>query len=63
MAKLVMVYEDPKTRLKPEGRARLLRHLSRSDGGMDDCERWQVKFENDLGIYERWVDKAQLVGE
>ena len=52
VGEIVMIYEDPITRQKPEGKAVLLRKIA--DMG-DSLERWAVRFEGDGAdsIYER----------
>ena len=46
----VMIYEDPITQLKPEGRGRLIRRV----GQLPDQEYWRVRF---MDGYEciRWI--------
>lgn len=43
---IVMVYEDPLTKKKPEGKATLLKCL-KSKGWQDQLEYWKVKFLSD----------------
>lgn len=49
---LRMIYQDPVTRLNPEGPATLLRRIGRTDPDLG--ERWLVRFD-DGDIRERWV--------
>jgi hypothetical protein len=56
--KTVAVYEDPITKQKFEGEARLVKFLS-DHGWWEDVQyqRWQVEFLNEPGnIYERVVE-------
>jgi hypothetical protein len=48
-----MVYEDPITKQKPEGKATLVRFLDRDDREIG--ERWMVRFIGDREVYARWV--------
>jgi hypothetical protein len=45
---VVMIYEDPFTRLKPEGQARLVKYEGsipvRGGGSLSHLERWIVEF-------------------
>lgn len=50
---MVTIYQDPITKLKPEGKACLLHKIADLP---DDLERWQVCFEGDDGaVYERTI--------
>ena len=50
---IVMVYEDPITQQKPEGKACLLHKI---DDMGDGLERWKVCFEGEDGaVYERTI--------
>ena len=50
----VMIYEDPMTETKPEGKALLLRKMH-DEAGM---ERWKVCFVGEDGaVYERVIKK------
>ena len=54
---MVMVYQDPVTCLKPEGKACLLHKVCDLSDGM---ERWKVCFEgDDGGVYERTINTAE----
>lgn len=58
-SQVVMIYEDPYTRLKPEGQAVLLRRLAVL-GGVPAAERWMVRFvtvETEDHNYERNVER------
>lgn len=51
----VMIYEDPITETKPEGKATLLRKMGEctTEGGL---ESWRVCFAgDDGGVYERLI--------
>jgi hypothetical protein len=48
---MVMIYEDPITEQKPEGKACLLHKIDDLPHGL---ERWKICFEGeDGGVYER----------
>lgn len=48
---VLMIYQDPVTKLKPEGKARLL-ELIQAD---DEMPRWLVRFEGDDLPVERKI--------
>lgn len=48
----VTVYEDPITRQKPEGIARLIRDAEFQD---EDLSSWDVRFHGDDAVVRRWV--------
>ena len=53
----VMIYQDPITELKPEGKATLLHRIQKLS---DDLERWKVCFAGDDGeVYERTVKNKE----
>ena len=47
----VIVYQDPYTRLRPEGTATLVKQLCEADE--DGMSRWEVSFPGDYGTFER----------
>lgn len=51
----VMIYEDPMTQKKPEGKAVLVGKIAETQV----MERWNVKFESDEDqiTYARWIAK------
>ena len=50
---MVMIYQDPITELKPEGKACLLHKIQTLSDGL---ERWKVCFAgDDGGVYERTI--------
>ncbi len=53
---LVTVYEDPITRKRPNGRARLVTRRPRQEviAGYT-LERWDVRFAGERDIYQRWI--------
>ena len=51
---IVMIFTDPLTQTKPEGRARLLTRAGIDD--VDGMTFWNVTFLGDHGaVYQRWV--------
>ena len=52
------IYQDPITKLDFEGTAELIKQIPDDEHGfmLAGFERWEVKFPNDDGIYERTVD-------
>jgi len=50
---LVMIYEDPITKKKPEGKARLIEKLGKTRGR----EYWRVRFLSDYFVADRWIEK------
>ena len=53
---IVMIYEDPITKQKPEGKARLLELLF--DVAFEQ-EFWRVIFLKDHFVADRWINKDQ----
>ena len=51
-----MIYDDPITRKRPEGKARLMKKLIPSPVGM---EYWQVQFLSDRVITERFISAKE----
>ena len=49
---IVMIYDDPITKERPEGKARLMKRLNSSDPNM---QQWQVRFLSDRVITERFI--------
>jgi len=49
---IVMIYEDPITEQKPEGKAKLLKLIL---GSTYELETWQVKFLNDGVVTARHI--------
>lgn len=62
MAKIyapVMIYADPVTKLKPEGKAHLVRKIMDMSDGQ---ELWKVHFDEDDSIFfDRIIDAQQVV--
>jgi hypothetical protein len=53
---IVMIYEDPITKEKPEGNATLIKKLfSTMEGTNWHTEYWQVRFINEEAIFERTI--------
>ena len=50
----VVIYEDPMTRKKPEGRAQLVEHIA-THGGTPVLQRWLVRFPNEHQTYQRII--------
>lgn len=50
---VVMIYQDPITQKKPEGKAKLLKLEIRDKSG--EMEYWKVLFKNEDETYFRWV--------
>lgn len=48
----VTIYQDPVTRTKPEGTARLIRNAELSEG---DLCYWFVRFPGDDASFPRWI--------
>ncbi len=60
MAKLkkgqvVTIFEDPISRLKPEGKATLVKFESKDNDGIYNMERWQVRFQGDSETFSRKI--------
>jgi hypothetical protein len=55
---VVMIYEDPVSKKKPEGKAKLLK-LIRSEEKFEDMQFWEVEFEDGTRT-ERWVDIREM---
>lgn len=56
--RVVMIYEDPVTQARPEGKAVLLSRVPGDFEAVDgrSIERWNVCFEgDDGGVYERFI--------
>lgn len=53
----VMIYEDPITKQKEEGVAKLVTKIEGSDHG--ELERWTVRFVMDGYECDRWIDVEQ----
>jgi len=51
---VVTIYDDPITKQKPEGQARLLKKLHDNPGQ----EYWQVKLIKYNAVVERWIATA-----
>ena len=52
--KIVMIYSDPLTETKPEGKAILLSKVDEAQ--LDGMAYWNVCFQGDDGtVYQRWV--------
>lgn len=49
---ILEIFEDPITKIKSEGNAKLVKRLENFD---QDMERWQVKFISDGAKAERWI--------
>jgi rubrerythrin len=56
---VVMIYEDPVTKAKPEGRAKLLKLIRTEE---EDMQFWQVEFIEGGEKVERWVDIREVDG-
>ena len=56
---VVMIYEDPRTKEKPEGKAKLIIRLVKARNKYD-LEYWKVKFLSDRTIVNRHVDTKEL---
>ena len=52
---IVKIYEDPITKEKPEGQAKLINRISRSGNKVARFETWEVKFLSDGYITERTI--------
>jgi hypothetical protein len=50
---VVTIYQDPITKQKPEGKAKLVKQISTAEGGL---ERWTVQFVSDGFVCERNLD-------
>lgn len=62
----IRVYEDPITQKRFEGKAKLVKLIDSEFGFWDGRRlmRWQVRFENDKGLYERDIlEPTVLKGE
>ena len=57
---IVTIYEDPFTRKKPEGKAKLLALLEAAKRPRD-LQRWSVKFLSDGFIAERFIQKDKVI--
>ena len=55
---IVMVYEDPNTKTKEEGKARLL-GLICEEASNDNLEYWKVRFLSDGFICDRFINKER----
>ena len=51
----VMIYEDPITRTREEGKARLLKPLDLKPSHQNKMEFWRVKFISDQFICDRMI--------
>jgi uncharacterized protein with PIN domain len=57
---IVTIYEDPFTRKKPEGKAKLL-VLIEAARRPRDFQRWSVKFLSDGFVAERFIQKDKII--
>ncbi len=52
---IVTIYENPLTHDRPEGEAKLIKHL-REDKGIANYNFWEVEFIKEPGVtFQRWV--------
>lgn len=52
---LKMIYEDPRTKLHPEGKARLVERVDKC-GSLTNMQRWTVTFLSEPErVFERWI--------
>lgn len=57
---IVTIYEDPFTRKKPEGKAKLLALLEAAKRPRD-LQRWTVKFISDGFVAKRFIQKDKVI--
>lgn len=47
----VQIFQDPLSQLKPEGMATLVKFCHGDEG----LEHWDVKFDGERQVYQRWI--------
>jgi len=56
---IVQIYGDPITKQKPEGQAKLIKHIYYGENNLAKIERWKVKFLHDGYETERNLTKQE----